>query len=114
MRLLLAELGCEEDTQDLVRMYDEFNKRLVQIAQEGNRLIVVVDEAQNLEPEVLETLAAALEFRDHAGQADAHYSCRATGPGAEAFQSRPGPIASAGLDCAGPWRRFLTRKSKIM
>ena len=46
MRLLLAELGAEEDTQDLVRMYDEFNRRLVQIAQEGNRLIVVVDEAQ--------------------------------------------------------------------
>jgi general secretion pathway protein A len=52
MRLLLAELGCEEDTQDLVRMYDEFNKRL----------IVVVDEAQNLEPEVLETLRLLSNF----------------------------------------------------
>ena len=62
MRLLLAELGCEEDTQDLVRMYDEFNKRLVQIAQEGYRLIVVVDEAQNLEPEVLETLRLLSNF----------------------------------------------------
>ena len=62
MRLLLAELGCEEDTQDLVRMYDEFNRRLVQIAQEGNRLIVVVDEAQNLEPEVLETLRLLSNF----------------------------------------------------
>jgi hypothetical protein len=62
MRLLLAELGCEEDTQDLVRMYDEFNKRLLQIAQEGHRLIVVVDEAQNLEPEVLETLRLLSNF----------------------------------------------------
>ncbi|MGH9503938.1 MAG: ExeA family protein [Terriglobales bacterium] len=62
MRLLLAELGCEEDTQDLVRMYDEFNKRLVKIAAEGNRLIVVVDEAQNLESDVLETLRLLSNF----------------------------------------------------
>jgi general secretion pathway protein A len=62
MRLLLAELGCEEDTQDLVKMYDEFNKRLLQIAQDGHRLIVVVDEAQNLEPEVLETLRLLSNF----------------------------------------------------
>jgi len=62
MRLLLAELGCEQDTQDLVRMYDEFNTRLLKIAHEGNRLIVVVDEAQNLEPEVLETLRLLSNF----------------------------------------------------
>ena len=62
MRLLLAELGCEEDTQDLVRMYDEFNKRLAQIAAEGHRLIVVVDEAQNLDSEVLETLRLLSNF----------------------------------------------------
>jgi general secretion pathway protein A len=62
MRLLLAELGSEEDTPDLVRMYDAFNKCLLQIAQAGNRLIVVVDEAQNLEPEVLETLRLLSNF----------------------------------------------------
>ncbi|MGH9545167.1 MAG: ExeA family protein [Terriglobales bacterium] len=62
MRLLLADLGCEEDTQDLVKMHDQFNKRLMQIAKEGNRLIVVVDEAQNLEPEVLETLRLLSNF----------------------------------------------------
>ena len=62
MRLLLAELGCEQDTQDLVRMYEEFNTRLLTIAEEGNRLIVVVDEAQNLEPEVLETLRLLSNF----------------------------------------------------
>ena len=62
MRLLLAELGCEEDTQDLVKMYDEFNTRLLKIAADGNRLIVVVDEAQNLDPEVLETLRLLSNF----------------------------------------------------
>jgi Cdc6-like AAA superfamily ATPase len=43
-------------------MYDEFNKRLAQIAAEGHRLIVVVDEAQNLDPEVLETLRLLSNF----------------------------------------------------
>src|SRR6202162_2149351 len=62
MRLLLAELGCEEDTQDLVRMYDQFNKRLVKIPEEGDPLIVVIDEAQNLEFEVLETLRLLSNF----------------------------------------------------
>jgi general secretion pathway protein A len=62
MRLLLAELGCEEDTQDLVRMHEQFNTRLLKIAEEGNRLIVVVDEAQNLENEVLETLRLLSNF----------------------------------------------------
>ena len=62
MRLLLADLGSEEDTQDLVKMYDQFNRRLLQIAQEGNRLIVVVDEAQNLDSEVLETLRLLSNF----------------------------------------------------
>ena len=88
MRLLLSELGCEEDTQDLVRMYDEFNKRLVKIAADGNRLIVVVGEAQNLEPEVLETLRL-LELRDCPGETDAHHPGRPAGTGAEARQSRP-------------------------
>ena len=62
MRLLLAELGYEGDTQDLVVMYDQFNERLLKIAEEGLRLIVVVDEAQNLEPEVLETLRLLSNF----------------------------------------------------
>lgn len=62
MRLLLADLGCEEDSQDLVRMHDQFNTRLLQIAQEGRRLIVVVDEAQNLESDVLETLRLLSNF----------------------------------------------------
>ena len=101
MRLLLAELGCEEDTQDLVRMYDEFNTRLLKIAEEGNRLIVVVDEAQNLEPEVLETLRLLSNFETSTGQADAHHSGGTAGVGAKARQSGSGSVASASLDCAG-------------
>jgi general secretion pathway protein A len=62
MRYLLAELGYEGDTQDFVRMHEEFNRRLLQEARAGNRLIVVIDEAQNLEPSVLETVRLLSDF----------------------------------------------------
>ncbi len=62
MRFLLAELGYEGDTQDLVRMHEEFNRRLLQRVHAGSRLIVVIDEAQNLKPEVLETVRLLSNF----------------------------------------------------
>ena len=85
MRFLLSELGYEGDTQDFVRMHEEFNKRLLQEARAGNRFIVVVDEAQNLEPSVLETVRLLSDFETPARQAVADHprraarACRQTG-----------------------------------
>jgi hypothetical protein len=62
MRFLLAELGYEGNSTDLVQMHEEFNRRLLQEARTGKRLIVVIDEAQNLELEVLETLRLLSNF----------------------------------------------------
>jgi general secretion pathway protein A len=62
MRFLLAELGYEGDTQDFVVMHEEFNKRLLQEARAGNRFIVVIDEAQNLDASVLETVRLLSDF----------------------------------------------------
>jgi general secretion pathway protein A len=62
LRLLLAELGHEDDTQDFVRLHEEFNHRLLQEARAGKRMIVVIDEAQNLAPEVLETVRLLSDF----------------------------------------------------
>ena len=62
MRFLLSELGYEGDSQDFVRMHEEFNRRLLQEARAGNRFIVVIDEAQNLEPSVLETVRLLSDF----------------------------------------------------
>src|SRR6266851_1709503 len=36
LRLLLIEMGCKTDHQDLVRIYEEFNKYLLQEARVGN------------------------------------------------------------------------------
>jgi general secretion pathway protein A len=62
LRFLLAELGYEGDSQDFVRMHEEFNRRLLQEARAGNRFIVVIDEAQNLDPSVLETVRLLSDF----------------------------------------------------
>jgi general secretion pathway protein A len=62
LRFLLAELGYDSDSDDFVRMHAEFNRRLVQEARAGTRLIVVIDEAQNLEPSVLETVRLLSDF----------------------------------------------------
>jgi len=62
MRFLLAELGSESDEQDFVRMNDEFNKLLLQEARAGRRFVIVVDEAQNLHPSVLETIRLLSDF----------------------------------------------------
>lgn len=62
MRYLLAELGYEGDTQDFVQLHNEFNRRLLQEARAGNRMIVVIDEAQNLDSSVLETVRLLSDF----------------------------------------------------
>jgi general secretion pathway protein A len=62
MRYLLAELGYEGESQDFVRLHEEFNRRLLHEARAGNRLIVVIDEAQNLDTSVLETVRLLSDF----------------------------------------------------
>ncbi|MGA2858798.1 MAG: AAA family ATPase [Candidatus Sulfotelmatobacter sp.] len=63
MRSLLNELGCESGSgQDPVAMHEEFNRLLLQEARAGRRCIVIVDEAQNLDPTVLETIRLLSDF----------------------------------------------------
>jgi len=63
MRSLLNELGCETGAgQDPVAMHEEFNRLLLHEARAGRRCIVIVDEAQNLEPSVLETIRLLSDF----------------------------------------------------
>jgi general secretion pathway protein A len=63
MRFLLLELGCEvSGEQDLVTMHELFHRCLLQEAHAGRRFIVVVDEAQNLDPSVLETIRLLSDF----------------------------------------------------
>ncbi|HET6178200.1 MAG TPA: AAA family ATPase [Candidatus Sulfotelmatobacter sp.] len=62
MRLLLAEVGLESDGRDFVQMHEAFNRSLLQTARDGRRFIIVIDEAQNLDPPVLETVRLLSDF----------------------------------------------------
>ena len=81
MRFLLAELGSDAHEQDFVRMHDEFNKLLLQEARAGRRMIIVVDEAQNLHPSVLETIRLLSDFRNSQGKVAADHSRGTAGTG---------------------------------
>lgn len=62
MRLLLAELGGENQGDDFVRTHEEFNRLLLQEARAKRGFIVVIDEAQNLDASVMETVRLLSDF----------------------------------------------------
>jgi general secretion pathway protein A len=59
---LLSELGSDEQYSDLVRVQEAVNKLLVREFREGRSTIIVVDEAQNLDTAVLETIRLLSNF----------------------------------------------------
>jgi type II secretory pathway predicted ATPase ExeA len=59
---LLSELGSDEQYSDLVRVQEAINKLLVREFREGRSTIIVVDEAQNLDTAVLETIRLLSNF----------------------------------------------------
>jgi general secretion pathway protein A len=62
MRYLLRELGASEGTNDLVAMHECLNEVLVKEAAAGRKVVIVVDEAQNLTEDVLETVRLLSNF----------------------------------------------------
>ena len=62
LRHILSDLGLEANTTDSVNLHDQFRDLLVQEAEKGRKVIVVVDEAQHLRSSVLETLRLLSNF----------------------------------------------------
>jgi type II secretory pathway predicted ATPase ExeA len=62
LRHLLSEFECDTTITDAVRMSRELKSLLLTEAKAGRRCVVVIDEAQNLEPEVLETVRLLSDF----------------------------------------------------
>ncbi len=61
-RYLLSDLGHPAPDNDLVRMHLELNQILVREAKANRRFVLVVDEAQNLDNSVLETVRLLSDF----------------------------------------------------
>jgi general secretion pathway protein A len=59
---VLSDLGIDSQGSDLARMHDQLNQVLVAEASSGRRFVLVVDEAQNLDDSVLETVRLLSDF----------------------------------------------------
>jgi type II secretory pathway predicted ATPase ExeA len=62
LRSLLADIGIEDDGGDMVRLQRKLNDCLLRESRQGKRLIVVIDEAQNLDEPVLEVVRMLSNF----------------------------------------------------
>jgi general secretion pathway protein A len=62
LRALLADLGVVDSGRDLTRMHRKLNDFLLRETQHGQELVVVIDEAQNLEEPVLEVVRMLSNF----------------------------------------------------
>ena len=63
MHLLLNDLGCEIDEgADLASIVDQFHSYVLQEYRAGRRVVIIVDEAQNLDSSVLETVRLLSDF----------------------------------------------------
>jgi type II secretory pathway predicted ATPase ExeA/phage tail protein X len=62
LRALLAELGASNTSGDLVELQRQLNEILVKHYESGKRLVVVIDEAQNLNDDVLEQVRMLSNF----------------------------------------------------
>lgn len=56
LRLILDDMGCDADGEDLGTLLRRFQTRLLELASQGRELLIVVDEAQDLPVETLEQL----------------------------------------------------------
>ena len=62
IRYLLDDLGLKSDGEDIVRMHSELNEFLYRETKAGRRVVVFIDEAQNLSDAVLETVRLLSDF----------------------------------------------------
>jgi TonB family protein len=59
---LLSDLGVDSQGSDLARMHDQLNQVLLAEASSRRRFVLVIDEAQNLDDSVLETVRLLSDF----------------------------------------------------
>jgi type II secretory pathway predicted ATPase ExeA len=62
LRSLLGDLGIEHGADDITRMHAKLNAYLVEESKKGHEVVVVIDEAQNLDDRVLELVRMLSNF----------------------------------------------------
>jgi len=62
LRYLLADMGIDSHGHDLVEMHEQLNEALMRLKRAGMGFVLVIDEAQNLDDSVLETVRLLSDF----------------------------------------------------
>ncbi len=62
LRYLLTDMGIPSQGLDLVEMHSRLNEALVENARSGKQFVLIIDEAQNLDHSVLETVRLLSDF----------------------------------------------------
>jgi hypothetical protein len=62
LRYILTELGVEHDGSDIVSMHKALSEVLFEEMLQGRRFVLIVDEAQNLQDSVLETIRLLSDY----------------------------------------------------
>ena len=62
LRYLLADMGIESHGHDLFEMHEQLNAALERLKRAGTRFVLIIDEAQNLDDSVLETVRLLSDF----------------------------------------------------
>src|SRR2546429_1721940 len=64
LRYLMEDLGLDSQDRDIVRMHTDLNDFLFRETKAGKRVVLFIDEAQNLSDSVLETVRLLSDFED--------------------------------------------------
>lgn len=62
LHYLLADMGLKSRSNDLVYLHTRLNQALVRMSRAGRRFVLVIDEAQDLDDSVLETVRLLSDF----------------------------------------------------
>src|SRR5437870_6132640 len=62
LRYLMEDLGLDSQDRDIVRMHTDLNDFLSRETKAGKRVVLLIDEAQNLSDSVLETVRLLSDF----------------------------------------------------
>jgi general secretion pathway protein A len=62
LRALLDDLGVEDEGTDITKMHSKLNQFLLRESLQGRQLVVIIDEAQNLDAQVLEVVRMLSNF----------------------------------------------------
>jgi len=62
LNALLADLGIEDDGKSVTRRYAKLNEYLLRESRNGRQVVVILDEAQNLDDQVLEAVRMLSNF----------------------------------------------------